>query len=197
MNKNKKNLHYLINPLEYIAGLQALAIGFVLLVLGIFAAFLLNTRFDGVLNVHFGDSVSLYTAASDFSINFICATVCLYASAYVFGAKQTRLIDIAAAFLLAYAPLTLVPLLNIHNAGFNFGLSIQNGAALTTTHYLLLFLMIVLIPLVLIWTVTILFKSYKTATNLKNPKLVISFLIGLITSLVASKYLTTLNLFTQ
>lgn len=199
MNRSKysNTLNYLINPLEYIAGAKALAIGFLFFILGIIAAFLFNIRFDGILNVHFSKGISLWTAASDLSINFICATVFLYISAYLSGAKQTRLIDIATAFLLAYAPLILLSLLNFNNQGYNLGLIVKSGTELSTIYYPLLTIMIVLIPLILIWTISILFKGYKTATNLKNPKLIISFLIGLISSLVASKYFTTINFFAQ
>lgn len=195
MITSKRNWKYLINPLDFIAGSKALLIGFGFLILGAVMAFVFNARFDGLLNLHFVEDISFVTAFMDLSINFIITTTCLFSSAYLFGAKQTRIIDVSAAYLLSFAPLSVLPILNLNNIVFNLGLGIKNQADIHAGDVGLLALITVLLLFALCWMITILFKGYKTATNLKDRRLIVSFSIALLLSLLVSKYITTLNLF--
>src|SRR5690606_34299115 len=90
-----------------------------------------NTRFDGVLDVHFTEKVSVAQAGFDFAINTVVLAVLLYIAA-LFINKRTRPLDILLPILIARLPYYILPVFNLNDAMYLAGekmlASVQEGA---------------------------------------------------------------------
>jgi hypothetical protein len=188
----------LLNPFTRIAGLQALILGIVFMLVGALLAALCHARFDGVLDLHFREDIDFTKPFIDQLFVFVSLVVVFYPVARLSGAKP-RLIDIAGTFALARAPLTFAPLINLD--GFLSGFasiaeqSLSKGEALLFSgmEMFILFLLVCLSLLLIIWMVALYFHAYKTSTNLKGNRLVIGFITGLILAEILSIYLTRMS----
>jgi len=181
-----------VNPFEKIAGLQALGIGFLLMITGALLAYFCHARFDGAIDLHFGGDMHIMKPFAEQFIIWSCLSIVFYVMALTMGSRP-RPIDIAGTLALARAPFTLVPLVN--STGFISSLSLhmtaenQNRLDLSPLNISILIILIGIILLAAIWLVMLYFKAYKVSTNLKGNKLVVSFIAGLLMAEIVSVYL--------
>lgn len=187
---------YLFNPFIKVAGLKAFAIGTVFVAIAVLLAWQFNTKFDGVLNVHYGGASNLQTHALMMAVNIVSLVAVFYPLAMVLTKNRTRFVDILGTMTLACFPLVLAPLLNIGNYNSVIGdkiarqLQQQNlSFSLTTFDYVFLIACVVLIMLIIVWHVALLYRAYTVSTNLKGTKAVISFIGGLLVSSILSIFL--------
>lgn len=197
MKTNTPSLfQYLKNPFEYIAGAQALLFGFVFFLISIALGISFNARFDGLLNLHFVENTTAYQLIKDQAINALSLLVIFYIIAMILGTRQTRLIDLAGTILLAMAPFSLTPLLNINNVMYDTSMTMVKQAQSSTPMEGLnigwLVFSLVIILLAIVWVVALMFQAYKICTNFKGSKLTLSFIIGLVTAAILSKSLVIL-----
>jgi hypothetical protein len=183
----------LFNPFEKIAGKEALAAGIVIAIISAFLATQTNTRFDGVLDIHFvsGD-VLLKTAAIDQLVNLGSLFIAFYLLALAFGAKGTRPLDVAGTLALARAPFVLAPLVNTTGIFSKFSAQFESNSAdkiaeITPSDLLPLAPLLLVIIVLSIWMIALSFNGWKVSTNLKDTKLIVSFIIGLIAAEILSK----------
>jgi hypothetical protein len=183
----------LFNPFEKIAGKEALYIGIAIAVIAAVIASLTSTRFDGVIDLHFvfGD-VPLTTAITDQLINLGSLFISFYLMAIAFDARHTRPIDLIGTLAMARAPFLLAPLVNITGIMSNFSRQFENPSAqqlaeITPNDLLPLLPMLLVIIVLSIWMIALSFNAWKVSTNLKGTKLIVSFIIGLITAEILSK----------
>ena len=161
-----------------------------------FLGFYFNGRFDGVLNLHFVEKVSLIEVLFDQLVNFVSLVLILFLTALAFGAKGTRFIDVAGTIALALIPFSIAPLLNVNSFFYKTSMvlgktALEGGELDLQTNAVIGLAVITFILLVLmVWTVALLFNAYKTSTNLKSGKLVGSFITGLVLAIVVSIYIT-------
>jgi hypothetical protein len=192
-----KNL--LFNPFEKYAGKEALISGIALAACAALLSSLFNTRFDGVLDIHFvAVDTSVKTALLDQLINLASLIVIFYILALAFGAKSTRLVDVAGTLALARAPFILAPFLN--STGFMSAFSskfeyITPGSMpeITASDILPLIPVILVLIVLSIWMIALSFNAWKVSTNLKGIKLIVSFIIGVLASEILSKTILTLT----
>ena len=193
---NPTLLQYLKNPFEYIAGAQALIYGSLFLVLSIVLGIAFNARFDGLLNLHFVESTTAIQLVTDQLINYLSMVAIFFLVVQVLGAKQTRFIDLAGTLLLAMAPFSITPLLNINNIMYNTSMAMVNNlqSSHTTEGMNMGFLVfsLIIMLLTIVWMVALMFQAYKICSNFKGTKLTISFIIGLVGAAILSKYLVIL-----
>jgi hypothetical protein len=183
----------LFNPFEKIAGLQALLLGLLLMTIGAVLAALCHARYDGVIDLHFVVEINFWEPFSDQLISWLTLSAVFYMAALICGARP-RPIDIIGTFALARAPFTLVPLIN--STGFITRITQQMATterqefSMTTSDTLYLVLLLTPVILAVIWMVSLYLKAYKTSTNLKGNKLIVSFIAGLLVSEIVVVYLT-------
>lgn len=184
----------LFNPFLKIAGWKALAFGLLFIVVSWLFATLCNARFDGIIDLHFADSVGLLHPLFDQLIGLIVMVVVFYLMALILGSKP-RVIDLAGTFAYSRLAYVLAPLFNI--SGFMSGLTNQlktidpNHPVLPFSNsQLALFIAFTLFSLTLVvWLVALYFKAWRTCTNLKGNRLVISFIAGLLIVEIITVYL--------
>jgi hypothetical protein len=187
----------LFKPFDRVAGAQALSLGLVVLLVQSILAFYFNSRFDGLLNLHFGAPLSFSTVAIQVAINWLSIAFCMYLLALTFGAKSMRLIDLLGTSALSFYPFALAPLLNA--SGYFSALNSQiednplkavSGIAENQPWFFAL--SAVLMLALIVWQVALLWNAFSVLTNLKKPKLIIAFILALFAACILSVVLTRL-----
>ncbi|MDI1233093.1 MAG: hypothetical protein PSX81_02295 [bacterium] len=185
----------LFNPFIKIAGAKALLLGLVLIIIGSVFASLFNARFDGLIDLHFYKGVNVFQALFDQIIGLIVVAFVFFITALILGSKP-RLVDLVGTFAYSRLPYVFAPLLNITGVFLTFSNALQsidpaNPVLPLSSSQLVSFVFLTILSIVLVvWLVTLYFKAWKTCSNLKGNKLVLSFIAGLLIAEILTVYLT-------
>ena len=172
---NKKIFY---NPFYFIAGYKALLFGIVGFIITCILAYKTGTHFNGLLNIDFAKDSDLWVYFLENFSFWIISSICFYFAGIILSKSKIRLIDILGTTLLSRLPLIITPLFRIIPIFQSFGFySFQ------------LFFLVFIYIASLIWTIILLYNSYKVSCNLKNIQLNISFIICLLLSEVLTKVL--------
>jgi len=172
VNLNK----WLFNPFIYIAGEQALFVGWVVMLLASGIASFSKTHFDGALDVHFGAETAFLISLLEQFVAWLSVTTVFYFFALVFSKSKIRFIDIAGTMALArvitliFAILGFLP---IWNVSLDNPIMLLPGALLT------------LLPA--IWMIALMFNAFSVSANIRASKAVICFILGLLSAEILSK----------
>lgn len=178
------NWQSIFNPFSRYSEKTLLAIGITFIVINSLTCFYLNVQMDSIS--HFTDNPKLSVQNAIFFVIISCttATIFLYLLALLIN-KRTRFIDIAATVLISQVPnffiLLFVKLSNMNEIAKN--LSTRNANAATTieiTDILLLFASSIIILALIIYSFTLLYNGFKTATNFKKWFHIVLFVIALL-----------------
>ena len=161
----------LFNPFVNYTTRQLFTFGVGVTLLGSCVAYLLNARFDGVLDMHVFAQVMAYQPLIDNLINsfFLCIPLCLLGKLVN---RKTRFVDILNAVLVSRTPIYLLPLFNIGDGLYRStsdllhrlqagGMGVTGGNAVLIGFFGLLALLALVVYLVL------LFNGFRVATNSK------------------------------
>lgn len=181
----------LFNPFHF-SEKYLMPFGIVTLLIGAYLGFLFNSRFDGIIDLHYTEKVSFFQPLSDLLIAITTASLILYLLG-LFINKKTRVLDLFIAVLIAKVPFYLLPLFNIDNKMYEVSNKIvalinpKSDLQMLPNEILLLILSSIISFLAIIWSIILLYNGFKTATNSKEAKHSILFIIGLLLSEIASK----------
>jgi hypothetical protein len=184
----------LFNPFEKYSDTILIVFGLIFTLIGSCLGFVFNTRFDGVLDLHFVKNVSIYNLLLDISIDILTLTICLFVIGKLINNK-TRLIDILSATMIARIPFYFITFFNVNNKAYTISERILTLAksnqinTLDTLDTFYLVLMTFAIIASLIWSMVLLFNGFKTATNAKEIKDTLFFIGALIAAEILSKIL--------
>lgn len=187
---------YVIRPFETIQEKTLLVIGILFILISSPFAFLTNSRFDGVIDMHTGSNVLWYQPLIDNIVNTICLTVLLYLLSLLLPTKA-RIIDILNVALISRIPLYFTLFTNIGGINQETGeyllANISDPTALANLPILNLIILglgaiLSLIALVLMGV--LIYQGYKTATNSKKLSHNILLVPAVLIAEVISKYLT-------
>lgn len=191
MQTENNNIHYFWNPFDRIAGVTAVAWGVIFLIIGSFTAWIGTARYPGLISMQYVESVHWLDGLLDQIVSLAIAVVIFALAAFIAGARRFRLIDLIGTFMVAKAPLLILPVININ--GWMYKKSIEltevalEGEALPDLwDGIVLILLSILLIFFLIWTIVLLFHAYRVSTNLKGLPSFISFILAIVVSLVAS-----------
>ncbi len=184
----------LFNPFKKYSEQKLLLFGGIMAIAGVVFAVLTNTHFDGVLDVHFGENVTIKTAVLQSIINSVSLVLVFYPLGKWINSK-TRLIDIFNISLLVKIPWYFMMPLNSNGWAYSKTEPLLEAASnpfnLQFTPEMILFLSLssILAILVFVWLVVLLYNGFKVATNLKGTKHVIMFILAIIVAEIVSKVL--------
>jgi hypothetical protein len=182
----------LFNPFEKYSEKQLLLFGFLFAIVACGLSTLLNGRFDGVLDLHFVEKTTFIISLIDMVIGISILTFLLFIIGKLIN-RKTRLIDILSASLIAKIPFYFLLFFNINNKMFLItnklldSLSQKKAINLETLDLSLLVYSGIATFMCLIWSVILLYNGFKTATNVKETKHIILFILSIITAEVVSK----------
>jgi hypothetical protein len=170
--------NYLYNPFFLIAGFKSFIIGFIGLLLTSYLAYLTGTHFIGILNIDFAkDSKFCFFLLESSSHWFLMSTL-FFLAGTILSKSRIRAIDVFGTVLLSRLPFIIVPLIRI----IPF---FQSFSAYSTA----MFIIIGVYVFSLIWFGLLVFNAFRISCNLRNEKLIFSFIICLILAEIFSKLL--------
>lgn len=187
---------YLFNPFKTAAGIEALSIGLIILLIAAFIGSLSNTHFDGVLDMHSGLSVPTWMFLAESAIDWLCLVLFLYFSALIISRSQWRFIDLAGTEALARWPMLITALVMLPDANRRFLEQLmsqlkQNKMELNFGYpdAIIFFIASTISVLMIIWMVALMYRAYSVSCNVKGAKAIVTFIISLILAEIVSKIL--------
>jgi hypothetical protein len=153
-----------------------------------------NVKFLGFLKIDYPQSITVSEIISQFLIIITIFTVLLLLVGKIINLK-TRAIDVLITVIIAKIPFYFLTLFNCNGLIFQHINRIKllmqagklNEASIFDSPMIVVFYIVTLITL--IWGVILLFNGFKTATNAKETKHTIYFIIGIIVAEVISRIL--------
>lgn len=194
-------LKFLFNPFRKIAGPQALWVGWAIMLLSGFIAFLVHSRYNGVLDFHFLAKSAEISALSilDTFISWLLLALVLILFGAIGSKSKFRWIDVLGTTALAKCPLILEPII-----GVLFGvnqiefsqevlLELANSGSSDTimSEIPVLLGSGLLMLLCIVWYIVLLYNAYVVSTNVKKPASVVTFIFALIIAEVIGMYVFT------
>ncbi len=178
--------NFIFNPFHRIAGLKALGLGFLIIVITALFAFLFNTHFPGLLDIKYGykETYGFLNFLSYGIVNLMSMSVFIYLAGLLLSKSSVRFIDVIGTQTLARAPLLLAPFLNtsglIEKGGayllFKY-LEHGHPTSLSRVEFILFIFFTLLMILLIAWMITLMYNAYKVSCNVKGSKAVVSFII--------------------
>jgi len=166
----------LYNPFNRIAGFKSLIIGLVGLLITTYLAFKTGTHFNGLININFAKDSDYWLFFTENLSNWLFISTFMYTSGLILSKSKIRVIDIFGTILLSRIPLIIAPLIRLIPLFQSF--VIQSWQMYFVIGFYLVSL---------IWTTILLFNAFKISCNLKNERLIISFIISMILSEICTK----------
>lgn len=172
----------LYNPFTQIAGFKSLIIGLIGLLITTYLAFKTGTHFKTA--TYFSDLFGIdFAKDSDYWIflmeslsNWLLISTFLYISGLILSKSKIRVIDILGTTLLSLIPLIITPLIRMLPVFQSFMYQSWQRDTIEGVYLISL-----------IWTIILLFYAFKISCNLKNERLIISFIISIVLSEICTK----------
>ncbi len=182
-----------LNPFVYIAGGYSLLIGLLIIFCTSVISYYSNIHFPDILSVKTSsDYPVLYYLIQNIA-NWLVISTVLYLFAIVFSKSKIRLIDIYGTQALARFPYLFAALIGFSNVLDKFGQYIlwqlleQGEPVVMSAGAITIAIVLIVVTLFLtVWLVAMMFNAFKVAANIKGSKLIITFIIGLILSIIIS-----------
>jgi hypothetical protein len=186
-----------INPFTYVAGINSLLIGLIIMLLTTVVSYYGNIQFNGVIDMHFinGSPVFL-TLIMQQVVVITVLTVVFTVLGWLTSKSNIRIIDIAGTLLLSRAvllPMALLMLL-IPKAEISDYLSTLASNP-ETVHQIALrlklmlaFLFLIMVPGI-IWMIALMYNAYRVSCNVKGSTATVSFIAGILLAELLSVWL--------
>jgi hypothetical protein len=190
----------LFNPFEKYAESRLLIFGILITLVGSYLGYLFQGRFDGVVDLHFIPSTTLFEPLIDNAINIFSLFLLLFILGKYINNK-TRAVDILTPVMMARLPFYLLTFTNYQNliSGATDRLvdsidlkNMPTELNMETSDMVIITLFSGLSILFLVWFVILLFNGFKTATNSRGIKNKLLFAGAIILAEVLSKILFSL-----
>ena len=186
----------LFKPIAKFQENRLLIFGIIIAALSVFVAVQTGTRFDGAIDAHTGNDVSIVIAVKDFVIAIVTMVAFLFIAAKLINSK-TRFIDILNTVLIARMTILFAAIISALPYLKNISEQIvaaegdQMEVARLAMNPLFIGLSILLV-LLLVWHIALLWNGFKISSNAKGGKAVALFVVAIICAEVTSKLLLTI-----
>ncbi len=158
-----------INPFYRIAGFKSFSIGLIGLLATSYIAFISGTHFNGLLSIQFAKDSDYWVFLVENVAIWLFISVFMYLLGLVLSKSKIRLIDVFGTTLLSRIPLILAPAVRLFHPFITFGFLSWQMYFVNGVYFISL-----------VWSVVLLYNAYRVSCNLKNERLVVSFLVALI-----------------
>lgn len=183
--KSNDFYHLMINPFSRIAGWEAFAIGFVVVVVSAVIGKYSLVCFDGTIDIHLAQKLTFGGAIGmQFISTFTLVLVMCIAGMIV--SKSFRCVDILGTITFARVPLLIPTLIGFFVHLPNPTEIIANPLSLLSPLSIMFALLTIV---VVVWNITLVVNAIKVSCNIKGGKLAGTIIIGLLVSEIISKLL--------
>jgi hypothetical protein len=183
----------LLNPFLYIAGGYSLLIGLLIIFCTSVIGYYSNIHFPDILSVKTSPDYPVLYYILQSIANWMVISTILYLFAIVFSKSKIRLIDIFGTQALARFPYLFAALIGFSNSMDKFSRYIlwqlleQGKPVVMSAGAMTIAIILIIVTLFLtVWMLALMFNAFKVAANIKGSKLIITFIIGLILSIIIS-----------
>jgi hypothetical protein len=188
---------YLFNPFRYIAGWEAFGAGiFVLFATSAIGCYS-HVHLPDLISVKTTPGLPFYVLLIQNLSNWLVPSLLFYLSALFFSKSEVRAIDVFGTQALARFPYLLAVLTGFSGALNKFGsymlwygLRIGEEVQITSLEITFAVVLILFTTLLTVWIVALQFNAYKTSTNLKGAKLIVSFVVIIVASIAITGILS-------
>jgi hypothetical protein len=194
MNYDRKPTTLLFNPFVFIAGAQALGLGWAAILLAGLIGSWSQAHFDGVLDTHIGAPAPLGVFLAEGLIDWLCLALVLLIFGKIISTTSFRTIDLLGTQALARWPTLFISLVMLPPAFQRFAhdlleqvLKPGGKIEINPTDAVLFFAAVLAMLLFLCWMVALMYKSYSVSCNVKGAKAVGTFIAGIILAEILSK----------
>lgn len=184
-------MNKLLNPFKYIAGWESLAIGIIILFATAGVGYFSHIHFPDLISVKTFNELPFPIMLIQGLSNWLIFSFLLYIAAILFSPSSVRGIDIFGTQALARFPYLLAAFIGFSGSMDKFGKymlwsTLQTGqpVEISSGEILLAVLLILITMLLTVWMITLMFNAFKISANLKNGKLIISFIVAIIISII-------------
>jgi len=167
---------YLYNPFTQIAGFKSFITGIGGFLITTYLAFKTGTHFNGLLNIGFAKDSDYWVFLTENLSGWLFISISLHLSGLILSKSKIRPIDTFGTALLSRIPLILTPLIRTIPIFQSF-----------VIHSWEMYFIVGLYFISLIWTIILLFNAFRISCNLKNEKLIGSFILSLILAEVCTE----------
>ncbi len=159
----------LYNPFNQVAGFLSLILGLFGLSVVTWLAFITGTHFNGLTHIAFARDSEYWVFLTESLSNWFFIAAFMHLSGLILSKSRIRAIDVWGTTLLSRLPLVITPMIRTLPVFQSFLIQswqryFLHGVYLTS----------------LIWFLILLFHAFKISCNLKNDKLVASFIISMV-----------------
>jgi hypothetical protein len=193
----------LLNPFHYIAGIKALILGVIILLLTGYLGFLSGCRFEGLTSIHFiglQQSVLLNNLL-DGMISLLIISILLLIAGKIISKSRFRIVDVIGTQALArfpyliFALIALIPGITISSVRYQRRLSsLENLTDFISVDLIPFIIIFGAIILLSVWMITLMYNAFSVSCNVSGKKAFfgfgICFLIGAIFSPVIINHIT-------
>ena len=167
---------YLYNPSTQIAGFKSFIIGIAGFLITTYLAFKTGTHFYGLLNIDFAKDSDYWVFLTENLSGWLFISIFLHLSGLILSKSKIRPIDTFGTVLLSRIPLALTPMLRTIPVFQSF-----------VIHSWEMYFVIGFYLISMIWLIILLFNAFRISCNLKNERLVGSFIISIILAEICTK----------
>ncbi len=182
---------YLFNPFRYIAGWESLGAGILVLIITSVIALYSHVHLPDLISVKTTPGLTIDLLLVQNFSNWLVPSVLFYLVALVFSKSEVRAVDVFGTQALARFPYLLAVFSGFSGALNKFGsymlwygLQIGDEVQITSFEITLAIALILFLTLLTVWMVALQFNAFKTSANLKGAKLIVSFIVIFIASIV-------------
>ena len=185
---------WLFSPFKYVAGVRALVIGLVAIVLAGYVGARSNSHFDGTLDFHTGAAFPLRVVLLEGIVDWLALAVVLFLVGRAVSRTAFRGVDLFGTQAMARWPTAFIAVAALLPGYQRMALTIAQqlmspGAA---PHYavadMAAFVVVMLVTLAaMVWMVTLMYRSYSLCCNVRGVKGAWTFVIGLLAAETVSK----------
>lgn len=180
--------NWLFNPFQYVAGVRALVLGVLIIIVSALVAWPGELHCDGVLDFHIAGGLPVWMFFVEGFLNWICLAIPLYFFGLIISKSAPRIVDVFGTQALARAPYLIAALVMLPGANRRFAeaavrMATEGSAVLQNIHYadMAIFIFALLVGLVmLVWMVALMYRAYAVSCNVKGPIAIITFIICVI-----------------
>lgn len=197
------NWKILLNPFEKYSEKTLLLFGITLTLLGSFTGYLMNARFDGIIDMHIVKNTVWFEPLVDNLLNTLTLFIVFFAFGKTINPK-TRAVDLLTVSLISRIPIYLISLANIGGVigratqniltGIDFD-NLQNPPQFEMQDMAVILVFALFSIALLIWTIALLWNGFRVATNTKGTRNIVIFVFLFILAYVVSKILISTFIF--
>jgi hypothetical protein len=183
---------WLFNPFMYVAGMEALIAGLVIISLSAIISSFSFVTYDGVLDSHLSERLPVLKQLENMFIDWLSIATFLTVFGFIFSKSTARLVDIYGTQALARMPILLSALMGLSINKDHARLILSDNSAIVNLSFSetwgIWTYIIFMLPLI-IWCVVLMYRSYSISFNIKGTKAILTFIAALILSEITSKLL--------